>query len=98
MKRLFNDTNSPRLIQLREGEDVTFGGVAPEPSSENMIKTVTTLQNRKEIFKLGAIIDPDGDRIRFTDAKLVHVSHFIDIHRRYHKNTALISWRVCHNR
>lgn len=67
VKRLFNDTDSPRLIQLRKGEDVTFGGVAPEPSSENMIKTVTTLQNRKEIFKLGAIIDPDGDRIRFTD-------------------------------
>ena len=67
MKRLFNDTTSSRLIQLREDKDVTFGGVAPEPSSENMIKTVNTLQNREETFKLGAIIDPDGDRIRFTD-------------------------------
>jgi phosphomannomutase len=67
VKGLFNNTGSPRLIQLREAEDVTFGGVAPEPSSENMIQTVTTLQERKETFKLGAIIDPDGDRIRFTD-------------------------------
>jgi phosphomannomutase len=67
MRRLFNNTKSPRFIQLREGEDVTFGGVAPEPSSENMMKTVSTLQNRDEVLKLGAIIDPDGDRIRFTD-------------------------------
>ncbi len=67
VKRLFNNTMSERLIQLRDGSDVTFGGVAPEPSSENMARTVTTLQNRKENFKLGAIIDPDGDRIRFTD-------------------------------
>ena len=70
VSRLFNDTRSNRLIQLRAGEDVTFGGVAPEPSSENMIKTVATLQNRKESFKLGAIIDPDGDRIRFTDGNV----------------------------
>lgn len=67
IRKIFNDTHSPRLILLRDNKDVTFGGVAPEPSSENMITTVATLQSRKETFKLGAIIDPDGDRIRFTD-------------------------------
>ncbi|MDJ0624113.1 MAG: phosphoglucomutase [Desulfocapsaceae bacterium] len=64
---LFCRTTSSRLVQLRENDDVTFGGVAPEPSSENMIGTVAALQRRDEKLKLGAIIDPDGDRIRFTD-------------------------------
>ncbi len=64
---IFKESKSPRLIHLRGEEDVTFGGVAPEPSSENMSEVVETLGKRKERFKLGAIIDPDGDRIRFTD-------------------------------
>ncbi len=64
---LFCRTTSSRLVQLRENDDVTFGGVAPEPSSENMIGTVAALQRRDEKLKLGAIIVPDGDRIRFTD-------------------------------
>ncbi len=55
------------LVMLRDNEDVTFGGVAPEPSSENMAQVVHVLQKRSEKFKIGAIIDPDGDRIRFTD-------------------------------
>lgn len=67
IKNFFNKTKSSRLTQLRDNHDVTFGGVAPEPSSENMISTVAALQKRGEELKLGAIIDPDGDRIRFTD-------------------------------
>jgi phosphomannomutase len=67
---IFKETNSPRLLHLRKEEDVTFGGVAPEPSSENMRKVVTTLKSRAEKYKLGAIIDPDGDRIRFTDGNI----------------------------
>jgi phosphomannomutase len=46
---------------------VTFGGVAPEPSSVNLQGVVGALRARPERLKLGAIIDPDGDRIRFTD-------------------------------
>lgn len=61
---LFDQIN---LVMLRDNEDVTFGGVAPEPSSENMAQVVHVLQKRSEKFKIGAIIDPDGDRIRFTD-------------------------------
>ena len=58
---------SDRLIILRGGPDVTFGGIAPEPSSSNMTQVKTILRERKETLKIGAIIDPDGDRIRFTD-------------------------------
>ena len=64
---LLKQTNSGRFIHLRSRADVTFGGVAPEPSSVNMQGVVKALQARTERLKLGAIIDPDGDRIRFTD-------------------------------
>jgi phosphomannomutase len=56
-----------RLIILRGGNDPTFGGVAPEPSSTNMKPVMQFLAERKEPLKLGAVIDPDGDRIRMTD-------------------------------
>ncbi len=66
---LFKQTLSKRIIHLRAKKDVTFGGVSPEPSAENMRGVVETLQKRPERLKLGAIIDPDGDRIRFTDGE-----------------------------
>ncbi len=58
-----------KLKILRGNEDFTFGGIAPEPSSKNMEPVVDLLKNRSEKYKLGAIIDPDGDRIRFTDGE-----------------------------
>ncbi len=64
---LFNHCAGSRLILLRNEADVTFGGVAPEPSTANMREVVRLLNSRQEPLKLGAIIDPDGDRIRFTD-------------------------------
>ena len=64
---LFNGNGGGRLIHLRADADVTFGGIAPEPSSANMQQVGETLRARPERLKLGAIIDPDGDRIRFTD-------------------------------
>lgn len=64
---LFQESDTQRLIHLRSKADVTFGGIAPEPSSINMRGVVETLSGRNERLKLGAIIDPDGDRIRFTD-------------------------------
>ncbi len=69
IRELFQDSPTNRLILLRENSDVTFGGVAPEPSTANMRMVVQVLQNRTEPLRLGAIIDPDGDRIRFTDGK-----------------------------
>ena len=56
-----------RLIVMRGERDPTFGGVAPEPSSTNMKPVMHTLAARPEPLKLGAVIDPDGDRIRMTD-------------------------------
>ena len=67
IRALFNNCASPRLILLRDNSDVTFGGVAPEPSTANMLEVVRVINDREEPLKLGAIIDPDGDRIRFTD-------------------------------
>lgn len=67
IRRLFGDTDCGRLITLRDTADVTFGGIAPEPSTANMRQVVATIAARPEKLKLGAIIDPDGDRIRFTD-------------------------------
>ena len=55
------------LVLLRKEPDVTFGGVAPEPSSENLKSVLDTLSRAEHPLKIGAIIDPDGDRIRFTD-------------------------------
>lgn len=67
IRKLFGNCQSPTLIVLRDSADVTFGGVAPEPSTANMRQVVQLLRERPEPLKLGAIIDPDGDRIRFTD-------------------------------
>jgi len=64
---LFQESDNTRLIHLRSTADVTFGGIAPEPSTANLGGVVETLSQRDERLKLGAIIDPDGDRIRFTD-------------------------------
>ena len=64
---LFNKPQTDRLLGLRNHPDVTFSGIAPEPSSTNMQPIMAALRERKEEFKVGAIIDPDGDRIRFTD-------------------------------
>lgn len=63
----FEGIESERLVQLRDSADVTFNGIAPEPSSANMQEVTSLLLARNETFKVGAIIDPDGDRIRFTD-------------------------------
>jgi phosphomannomutase len=67
---LFNGSGGERLIHLRAEADVTFGGIAPEPSSVNMQQIGEILRARPERLKLGAIIDPDGDRIRFTDGTI----------------------------
>ena len=69
IRQLFNDISNSRFILLRDNADVTFGGVTPEPSTANMRHVAQLLGQRREPLKLGAIIDPDGDRIRFTDGE-----------------------------
>ncbi len=67
LHRLFANRNSDRLIFLRDTNDPTFGGIAPEPSAANLMPVREVLADRPEPLKLGMIIDPDADRIRFTD-------------------------------
>jgi len=60
--------NNPQcLTSLRTETDPLFGGVTPEPSSKNLAGVKQVLDASKSRFKLGAIFDPDGDRIRFYD-------------------------------
>ena len=60
--------NNPQcLTSLRTETDPLFGGIAPEPSSKNLAGVKQVLDASKSRFKLGAIFDPDGDRIRFYD-------------------------------
>jgi phosphomannomutase len=56
-----------KLAMLRTNQDFLFGGIAPEPSEKNMENVVRVLAEAKTRFKLGVIMDPDGDRIRHTD-------------------------------
>lgn len=70
LQRLYGSDGEKGNVQLlRADADVTFGGIAPEPSTKNMEGVVALLRERPEKLKLGAIIDPDGDRIRFTDGE-----------------------------
>lgn len=64
---LLGGYDGTKLTVLRNNDDPTFGGIAPEPSSANIKGVMKELSLRKEGLKIGAIIDPDGDRIRFTD-------------------------------
>jgi len=67
LRRLFADRANERLIFLRDSNDPTFGGISPEPSTANLEPVRQALAARPEPLKLGMIIDPDADRIRFTD-------------------------------
>lgn len=87
---LFGGYAGSRLVLLRGDDDPTFGGIAPEPSSANIQMVTDLLAQRKETLKLGAIIDPDGDRIRFTDGTTeismnqfgAMVYHFLKIYKK----------------
>ncbi|KXK33010.1 MAG: phosphoglucomutase/phosphomannomutase [Candidatus Brocadia sinica] len=68
---------SPKIRYLRADDDYLFGGIPPEPSGKNMKLVMEVLGEKKNRFKLGAIMDPDGDRIRFTDGETdITMNHF----------------------
>jgi phosphomannomutase len=62
-----SDILNKKLVLLRTNSDYLFGGVAPEPSAKNMEAVDAMLKQSRAKFKIGAIMDPDGDRIRFAD-------------------------------
>jgi phosphomannomutase len=67
VEQLFAGIATPRLRFLRRQADPTFGGIAPEPSTANLALIRNTLATMTEPLKLGVIMDPDADRIRFQD-------------------------------
>ena len=56
-----------KIRYLRTEDDPLFGGIAPEPSAENMEGVERTLKGSSALYRLGVIMDPDGDRIRYAD-------------------------------
>ncbi len=67
VEELFAGIKTPRLQFLRKQADPTFGGIAPEPSTANLALLRNALATMAEPLKFGVIMDPDADRIRFTD-------------------------------
>ncbi|MCF6147764.1 MAG: phosphomannomutase [Candidatus Kuenenia sp.] len=68
---------SDKISYLRTEDDYLFGGIPPEPSARNLQLVMDALKERKNRFKLGVIMDPDGDRIRFTDGNRdITMNHF----------------------
>lgn len=67
-QRLLGET--PKIKYYRTDDDYLFGGIAPEPSSKNMSIVTEELKSSDSKYKLGVIMDPDGDRIRFTDGEV----------------------------
>lgn len=67
IETFFRGHTSDRLHFLRTKQDPTFGGISPEPSSTNMQPVMELLRHQPYRLKLGVIMDPDADRIRFTD-------------------------------
>jgi phosphomannomutase len=92
IEAFFKSFKSERLQLLRTREDTTFGGIAPEPSTTNLIPVVTALSKMRGPLKLGIIMDPDADRIRFTDGTTeINMNYFGAmayhyLHEKKHKN------------
>lgn len=83
---------SPRKVQyLRTDDDKLFGGVAPEPSEKNLAQVTRILQTHAAKYKIGAILDPDGDRVRLTDGHTqiemnffgALALHYLHVHRKF---------------
>jgi phosphomannomutase len=80
---------SPKIQYLRTEDDYLFGGVAPEPSEKNMAGIDSELVKSHPRFKLGVIMDPDGDRVRHSDGNVqvpmnyfgAMALHFLHIHK-----------------
>ena len=68
---------SAKIKYLRTEDDYLFGGIPPEPSAKNMKLVMDLLGKSKCKFRLGVIMDPDGDRIRFADGEVdITMNHF----------------------
>ncbi len=59
-----------KIIYMRTADNVLFGGIAPEPSETNMEGVERVLRECGTVLKLGVVMDPDGDRIRYSDGSM----------------------------
>lgn len=83
------DILNKKLKLLRTNDDYLFGGVAPEPSAKNMETVDALLKQSTAKFRIGAIMDPDGDRIRLADHAVqipmnyfgAMALHFLHVHK-----------------
>lgn len=88
IQRILGETSNVRYF--RTSDDYLFGGLAPEPSGENMKEVDGVLRAGNARFRLGVIMDPDGDRIRHTDGlKQIPMNyfgamalHFLHVHKK----------------
>ena len=79
----------PGIHYLRTDDDYLFGGATPEPSEKNMEGLERILGRSGAAFKLGVVMDPDGDRIRFSDGRMqipmsyfgAMTLHFLHVHK-----------------
>lgn len=79
--------NIKNITYLRTDDDYLFGGIAPEPSEKNMKQVDEILSTDSHDFKLGVIMDPDGDRIRYSDGSMqIPMNYFgaMALHFLYH--------------
>jgi len=75
---------------LRTENDFLFDGIAPEPSEKNMQGVEKVLKESNARFKLGVVMDPDGDRIRHADGSIqipmnyfgAIAFHFLHVHKK----------------
>lgn len=89
LKRILGE--SAKIVYLRENDDYLFGGIAPEPSERNMAGVDAVLHASGARYRIGAIMDPDGDRIRHADATVqipmnyfgAMALHFLHVHKKY---------------
>lgn len=80
---------SAKIVYIRTEDDYLFGGVTPEPSEKNMQRVEKVLAESNARFKLGVIMDPDGDRIRYSDGSMqipmnyfgAMAFHFLHVHK-----------------
>jgi phosphomannomutase len=80
---------SSKIVYLRTEDDVLFEGIPPEPSEQNMYGVEKILQMKRAQFKLGVMLDPDGDRIRHADGSMqipmnyfgAMAFHFLKVHK-----------------
>jgi phosphomannomutase len=81
--------SNDKIYYLRTEDDFLFGGIAPEPSEKNMKGVEKVLKESNARFKLGVIMDPDGDRIRHADGSMqipmnyfgAMALHFLHVHK-----------------